>query len=892
MVPAAQTGLWKCAFEPRDNDENASARQRLRDALLKMRENVATLVTTIPSDCKDLTVHDISHLDALWEMATIIAGPDYSINPAEAFVLGASILLHDAGMSAAAFPGGVDELKSTEIWSDVAAAALRQHELEPTPGLIQNPPAELVQRIKFEVLRGIHASQAEKMATASWKSIDGGDVYLLEDLELRQAFGSAIGRIAHSHHWSIERVAEKLIDNIGPGTVLPGEWSINERKIACILRCADAAHIDRRRAPTILYAATRPSGISDVHWGAQNKLNKPVVSGSTLIYSSGQPFKASEANSWWLAYDLIRLIDKEIRSSNGLLEELGFQVFRVSRVLGADSSRAMAKHIQPDGWRPIDAEIKVSDPVHLASMLGGHHLYGTDPLAPIRELLQNSADAIRARRELEDRSTEFGRIRITVEPVAEDKSACVLYIDDDGIGMTERVMAGPLIDFGRSIWSSTMLREEFPGLQSKSIKPIGKFGIGFFSIFDLGKKIRVVSRHYQSGVVDSKVLEFNSISSRPLIRPALPNELPRDFSTRIAIQIDEARKVFGPHEDQRIAHYPYNPYSDRGYSFEDGLIRLVSMLDIRVEFSDKIRGTRFDHSPDVYSVDAGTFIDEIMPHATERERDAIKAAHADLMVPLTDDAGLRYGRAALNMIHDSSSYNPRAYSGGGVSVGGFVYGEGRGLGAPYIGVVAGDAQQAARRFASTTVPAGVIAKWATSQASLIDQKKFLRSQLLEACEKIISLGGNPGSLPYCLTESGPSTYLEAKTRIEKLDTIRIPLRLDFSTFAMVSYKNIGPTYCELPLEEDVFVLRSADSKFIDDDISRKISKEGRDEIVLSDVRDDAGSWQLLHRDVTNAWGGEPRLTVTTSQIFRSDVYSPPDLRWTLTLRRASVRAAD
>ncbi|MBA2593659.1 MAG: hypothetical protein M3495_02490 [Pseudomonadota bacterium] len=43
-----------------------------------------------------LTVHDITHLDALWRVADQIAGPDYPINPAEAFVLGGAFLLHDA----------------------------------------------------------------------------------------------------------------------------------------------------------------------------------------------------------------------------------------------------------------------------------------------------------------------------------------------------------------------------------------------------------------------------------------------------------------------------------------------------------------------------------------------------------------------------------------------------------------------------------------------------------------------------------------------------------------------------------------------------------------------------------------------------------------------------
>lgn len=443
---AEKTPLWRNAFSPRKADDHASARTRLQQAWSRMRENVATLVTMIPTDCKDLTVHDVSHLDALWEMASILAGADYPLNPAEAFVLGGAILLHDAGLSAAAFPGGLAELKARQEWSDIAAATLRQNGLDPSPSQLLSPPTDLLPEIKFSVLRAIHAEQAERMASSPWTLPDGTQLYLLDDPELRQSFGAAIGRVAHSHHWDIERVADVLLDNVGAGTVLPVEWAVSERKVACILRCADAAHIDRRRAPSILYAATRPVGISAVHWGAQNKLNKPSVQGSSLIYSAGEAFSSRDAKAWWLAYDLVRLVDKEIRGSNALLEELKHAPLAVQRVVGSESPRALAIHIRTDNWRPVDAEVRVSDPIHLARTLGGRHLYGRNSVAPVRELIQNSAGAVRARRELEDRPAAWGSIRVTIEPDVENEDGCWLHVDDNGVGMSERVLAGPLVD--------------------------------------------------------------------------------------------------------------------------------------------------------------------------------------------------------------------------------------------------------------------------------------------------------------------------------------------------------------------------------------------------------------------------------------------------------------
>src|SRR5690606_6579524 len=82
---------------------------------------VSQLVTQIPVDCRELTIHDVTHLDALWITAQEIAGDKLALNPAEAFVFGAAVLIHDAGLTTIAYPGGKDELKASALWEDIAA---------------------------------------------------------------------------------------------------------------------------------------------------------------------------------------------------------------------------------------------------------------------------------------------------------------------------------------------------------------------------------------------------------------------------------------------------------------------------------------------------------------------------------------------------------------------------------------------------------------------------------------------------------------------------------------------------------------------------------------------------------------------------------------------------
>ncbi len=110
------SALWQTAFAERPKDRHAAARAALRQKFLDLREKVALLVAPIAKDIPGLTVHDVTHLDALWETTSLIAGPDQTINPAEAYVLGASILLHDAGMCLAAYPDGLASIKETTEW--------------------------------------------------------------------------------------------------------------------------------------------------------------------------------------------------------------------------------------------------------------------------------------------------------------------------------------------------------------------------------------------------------------------------------------------------------------------------------------------------------------------------------------------------------------------------------------------------------------------------------------------------------------------------------------------------------------------------------------------------------------------------------------------------------
>src|SRR5882757_586232 len=106
-----QTWLWRQAFLLPRSDSTTEEQEFFKTQYLAIRDRAAQLVARIAVDLPGMTVHDISHLDALWDTASSVAEGAVNVNPTEAFVLGGSILLHDAAMSLSAYPGGLGEIR-------------------------------------------------------------------------------------------------------------------------------------------------------------------------------------------------------------------------------------------------------------------------------------------------------------------------------------------------------------------------------------------------------------------------------------------------------------------------------------------------------------------------------------------------------------------------------------------------------------------------------------------------------------------------------------------------------------------------------------------------------------------------------------------------------------
>ncbi len=422
MREFTQSAVWQRTLAhraPGDADPDCNFRARLAASFSLFRDRARELAAAIPEGIRFLTVHDQTHLDALWELADIIIGPGYPLTATEGYVLGGAFLLHDLGMALASYGGGTEELEVNQSWQDAAVQLFRRaHGRSPSTQEMESLAPEIRQEATERFLRVKHAEQAETLATMDFRH-RARDIayYLIADEDLRQNYGPLIGRIGYSHWWPAKVVQERLSTLIGAFPGSPPDWTVDPLKLAVILRAADACHLDARRAPGFARAVRKPAGESEKHWRFQEYVHTPYADNRRLVFNTTRDMPVDDRDAWWLGYELVNLADRELRDADAILRETNKVPFAADGVAGANDPARLKRYFPTKGWEPLPVSLRVSDVAGLVQNLGGQGLYGANPRVPLRELIQNARDAVVGRRVKEARGA-LGRNHSAVNIVA------------------------------------------------------------------------------------------------------------------------------------------------------------------------------------------------------------------------------------------------------------------------------------------------------------------------------------------------------------------------------------------------------------------------------------------------------------------------------------------
>ena len=749
MTDFRQSGLWQSTLKARENDPHASQRDRLRTAYDIFWERGVRLAQRISTDLAGPTLHDEEHLAALWDRAGQLTGQRYQINPLEAFVFGGAVLLHDAGHAVAAYEGGLAELKQTPEYRDAVAAILRKKGANPPlEDEIANPSKEVAEAALFAALRRLHAKQAEVLATRAFQGI-----CLIDDHELRDNLAQLIGRIAASHHWDRNSLDEKLQDVQGAPSFMPQKWSIQPVKIACLLRCSDAIQIDQRRAPAFARAIQAPQGESALHWLAQ-QLAQPIVRAekdggpAALVFTSQNDFTEDKADAWWIAHDLIKNANEELQGCYQLMkEEFNLPAFTVDRIAGAESPLQLERYIRTAGWRPVSAEVRVSSVEQIVRLFGGSLLYGLDPAVPLRELIQNASDAVRARRALKVDPHYEGKAVVSLKNTGQNDT-WQLVVEDDGIGMSERILTGPLLEFGKSFWASEEAQDEFPGLVSTNLHQTGRYGIGFFSTLMIAQQIEVTSRRWDAAQDQARKLTFREgLRLRPLVLKTVGTSLGQ-FSTRVVLHITSK-------DVEQLLTAPRPQQANLKVTLKELVAHLCLCLDCNVLTSESQGTFEVAHSRKWYESDALQWVRQITfagPRADEAV-DGYLAKIAPLIHVIKGPDDEPCGRAAIAF---------GLIEAGVDSVGGLASSRHsrmiRNFSMAYVGGIEFEPGGPRRDSGPPRRPAEVKA-WASEQALLVAENTMSDFENYLAAMNVAHLGGDPTPIATILINRQPTALI-------------------------------------------------------------------------------------------------------------------------------------
>ncbi|XDD43141.1 ATP-binding protein [Leptospira sp. WS60.C2] len=320
------------------------------------------------------------------------------------------------------------------------------------------------------------------------------------------------------------------------------------RLISFLLRLGDLLDIDNGRfCPVMLSSFGRLPKTSETHLEKHNSIQHLYISQSHIeIRAKTKDYEVYSLLSTWFDW-----IKNEIGFLNGnlntILPSVEYGGFPSANDLIVE---LLDYEVIENSQRPridIDAD-KVME------MLRGTNLYSSSNVF-IREILQNSVDALMLRFFLENeslsetfdspnkmyekfRANDSYKIDITLSELQRDngKLSILMDIEDSGIGISKEEISF-LLKMGSSNKNSK--RKKIVQRMPEWMKPSGFFGIGFHSIFQAVDNVTIFTK----SIYDSFQYEIHFREKGKLVKIRKiesENNLVKSF-TKISVEIDSER---------------------------------------------------------------------------------------------------------------------------------------------------------------------------------------------------------------------------------------------------------------------------------------------------------------------------------------------------------------
>lgn len=497
--------------------------------LLHIRDCVEELLSFIGRSglFEEYTIHDIRHIDEMLGIVDwlIPATTKEKLTHAEWLMLTLAIYFHDLGM---VVTKKEYEGRMHSGFSEYRADILKNADPVSFEALSKDD-AFLYQ----EFVRENHAKRINSWIEGRLDLDLGDSEQVFTEIQsilsnLDKKFKKDLALICESHH-------EDDIDDFDKykTKVLYGNDEnarVNLNYIAIILRTADLLHITNDRTPSLSMKIINVSNPKSVmEWKKQmavravapkdrrndegnidDTLEKDTI--EITAYFEG----ADTAEAYFGLSAYLKYAQSEFAKCNAIIT-------KAKKTEGTANYDFPWKKIDEANIETVGFETKklqfTLEQESILRLLVGHTLYN-DSSVVVRELVQNSIDAVKLQKEIDkanrNKSTD-GKIK-----VAWNSKTRILSFSDNGTGMTIHEIENYLLKVGSSKYREDWLKKRFPNFSS-----ISRFGIGILTCFMIADEIDITTNSPDQN--EANIVNLRNVNGNYLLRKVEKNTLEKSI---------------------------------------------------------------------------------------------------------------------------------------------------------------------------------------------------------------------------------------------------------------------------------------------------------------------------------------------------------------------------
>lgn len=540
-----ETVLWK-QLEALGDTDAAS----LIQVLPIICEEAADHMKAMPATSPQYTLHDESHFLRVVEIMAMVLGETIrELNAIELCLLILSAYYHDLGMVMTddeysklesnpdfnLFRDNwyLDHPNHSEILLQLRERSITDSERQRLSGLLK----ELNAAMLTDYLRVSHAHRSAVYLEVTFSS---DKRLFVSGINL----SSLLGKICESHYSNTNTLTP---DHGYQYDEQIGIYKVNVPFVAMVLRLADILDFDADRTPEVLLKSTHfTSPISIQEWAKHRGVQGWEITEELIRYTANYTHPAYHS----AALIFMDWVDKELRECQRLCGDFPAKFKRYKLLLPTSVDRSRIKPAK-NAYIYHDLEISLSRN-EIVKLLMTDKLYSA-PHVCVRELLQNSLDAIRYRKALlscGETSWNTGQVKFV--HYINEHGYEVLECTDNGSGMDEDIIGRFFTNAGRSFYRSPEFERERVKFRKYKVDydPCSQFGIGFMSCFMLGDRIEIETRRdYGNGMAwgTPLIVDINGLGGLITIRPGKSDQ---GVGTKVSITSNKKPEIIDSWSDK------------------------------------------------------------------------------------------------------------------------------------------------------------------------------------------------------------------------------------------------------------------------------------------------------------------------------------------------------